>query len=289
MDNEQATHPLEGLRLSNRNELYRFIIQREEAFVAAGLADHHFEKEFSESSPEKFHQRLWEVNLAHFLWDQGFKLQSSARGPDFFASRNSQTVWIEAVSPLPQNIPEDYKEGRSANGGTFASVYPEQEVLLRVTSAINNKFKQYKQYIDTGIVRNDACCVIAVDCGQLGILGDQGIGDYPSTVAAVYPIGPIKMRFWKNTGETDAYQSLRWDVPKPNGGEPVSVSPFLDGSYPCICAILGAHSYVDGVKRTNLVHNFTANTRLPLRAITVDKEFVPVDEGETIRLDILKP
>jgi len=68
-------------------------------FKESGLPYRQLKKEIFSKQKIVFFQRLWEINLAFFLWDQGLEIKSTTKGPDFSVEIDGKTIWIEAVSP----------------------------------------------------------------------------------------------------------------------------------------------------------------------------------------------
>ncbi len=101
-----------------------------QTYLALGLPNTHFVKEFTSGRRASAFQRAWEMMLARHLVAQGHQLTSPDHGPDFCFEHRGLTVWVEAVSPEPKAVPSDWMEGPKPNEfkvGTF----PHNEILLR--------------------------------------------------------------------------------------------------------------------------------------------------------------
>lgn len=136
-------------------------------FSEVGLADNSFETEFTSGSEAKRSQRIWEVELACFLMDHGYELESEDFGPDLKATIGDQTVWFEAVSPEPEGIPEEFLNPAQGTNNFFVGDYPANEILLRVQWGIYQKYKKLITYLKKGIVDPIDGYIIAIDLSQL--------------------------------------------------------------------------------------------------------------------------
>jgi hypothetical protein len=79
-----------------------------EKFVALKLPTEHFVTEFTSGKKSVVLQRAWEMMLARHLDAQGFAISTAPEGPDFRFEHGGRTYWVEAVSPEPMGVPEDY-------------------------------------------------------------------------------------------------------------------------------------------------------------------------------------
>src|SRR5262249_43760251 len=138
---------------------------------------------------------------ARHLDAQGHRLTSVKKGPDFRLEHNGLTVWVEAISPEPRGIPNDWLEPLKPDEFRVGDV-PHTEVLLRWTAAIKEKWEKLNGYIAANIVRANDAYVIAINGCQLGRLPLQhGISGLPYAVEAVYGAGPIAVPVDKQTGK----------------------------------------------------------------------------------------
>lgn len=264
-------------------------------FIDSGLADPHFKTEFFNGGKYTFFQRLWEINLAHYLWDQGLDPTSTAKGPDFKIVLDGRTIWIEAVSPIPEGLPDEYLQYPQypRRGEIQVLHYSEdvkKQVLLRITGAISAKHKQFEEAAQRGQVDPSDICIVAVDCAQLGLVGYRGIADIlPSVFCATYPVGPIKVPFGKDPGQDgEPFYSHRPSILKHTGSS-VPTNVFVDGSVALLSAVIGARSCVQGVDKLSIVHNLTAEVPLPAKILKAEQEFVFYDMGDDIQFeDVLK-
>lgn len=121
------------------------------------LADPHFH----DQATRDFHRRFWEMHLACQLLDHGFHVESNAHGPDIRVDRNgTPPIWIEAVAPSrgtgDDAVPEVRWDGKAVR-------VPDDEVVLRIRSAIEAKYSRRLSYVDEGVIGDDEPYVVAVN------------------------------------------------------------------------------------------------------------------------------
>jgi hypothetical protein len=267
-------------------ELISNILDKVAIFKEKGLADPHFEKELCSNEEQKFYQRLFELNLAFCLLEHGFDIESNDEGPDFKFKISDQTFWIEAVSPPPQNLPrpwlDDVKDGKVRVWN-----HPGDQLTLRVTSVLKTKREKFLSYISNGIVSREDICIIAIDCGQICVLGGAGISGFPTIVEAVYPVGPLQVHFHIDDTEitkTDyAYKPVI--IKKTDSKAPVRTDSFLSPEFVHISGAMSCRSSLTGIDNICIVHNFMATAPFQNFLLPANKEYVPLENSEMITLE----
>jgi hypothetical protein len=143
-----------------------------------------------------FQSRFWEMYLGCTLLDAGLSLDSKDFGPDIRIDTKDVPIWVEAISPNAGSgadaVPPQIADGR---GGQV----PEDQIVLRIRSAIEAKYQVYQNYLSGGIVSPKDPYIIAINGYQIpySILDDQ-----PSyVVKAVYPFGMHTITLKAKTGE----------------------------------------------------------------------------------------
>lgn len=129
-----------------------YLLDLWQSYVALGLPTAHFVKEFTSEKQTAGFQRAWEMMLARHLDALGHRLTCLENGPDFRFEHEGLTVWVEAISPEPKGIPEDWMVAPRPNEGKSGS-FPHREILLRWTAAIKEKREKLGKYLKAGIVR----------------------------------------------------------------------------------------------------------------------------------------
>lgn len=122
------------------------------------MADAHFADQFPRKN--HFQARAWELRLAWTLHQQGQKLSAiRPAGPDLTLGSNIR-IHFEAVTP---NATEELLDNDRTAHAHPARV-PEDAMILKATSVIQDKRKQYAAFTQKGIVARNEPFVIAI-CG----------------------------------------------------------------------------------------------------------------------------
>ena len=254
-----------------------------EKYLALKLPTEHFVTQFTSGKKAVVLQRAWEMMVARHLDAQGFAITTAPHGPDFRFEHAGRTYWVEAVSPEPMGIPEDYLEGPKPGEFKVGDV-PHEEVRRRWITAIKAKAKQLTKHRAKGIVGDDDAYVIAVNGCQLGAFPIQhGLSQLPYAVEAVYPVGPIAIPVDKETGAFGKpYVSNQWEIESAQGA-PVQTSMFVNKKYSNISGVIACTS--DRSEEPSLpldvVHNHFASVEIP-RGLFGPKadEWVTETDGE---------
>lgn len=118
-------------------------------------ADKQFIKEFKSD----LIQRFWEMYLGCTFLENGFIIDSKDIGPDFYIKADEKFIIIEAVAP------------KAGEGQDKVETPPEMKVVLlnrepivlRITNAINEKKRQYDNWLSRGIINSNWPFVIAIN------------------------------------------------------------------------------------------------------------------------------
>ena len=192
-------------------------------------ADHHFVGEFC----RHFHQRWFEMYLSVALLHREYELQSRNEGPDILLELDDHRIWIEAVcatageTGLPDSVPQ-------VPSGKVARV-PVDQYVLRISNALREKARRFRQYIDTGIVRE--CDTLAIAINVYGIDGVMVDIDRVM-MRALYGHGDMLLRIDKLTKEPKTIDhEIVTKLVKRSGSE-VGITPFVDHSFPHISSAM---------------------------------------------------
>ncbi len=251
-------------------------------FIRDGKEDHHqearkfveelwqiykpyAETEFLTKVKEDFHAKTWEMYLGGVFLKHGLNLQrkNKTEGPDTHLLWNNQSIWIEAVAPTSgsgeNKVPEyNYNE---------ASDTPIDKVILRLTSAIGEKYEKYNKYIYKGTIKPNDFYIIAVNGGRIPhSIAEENI---PYIVKSVFPFGDLVLTLKKDSRKIVGSRYEYRDTITTAKGSSVSTSIFENNDYSGISAIL--YSWMNVVTRPNeigveiqYVHNPFATNKLPL-------------------------
>lgn len=128
----------------------RCIDKAEDLWVATKeYLDDQFEAEFNKE--ESFLQRYSEMKIADDLIKNGYLLEKkSSKGPDFLIKHKNLNIWIEVIAPKLTTAEPN-----------------EDDLILKISSAIYDKKKIYDGYLKKGIVSQDDCKIIAINTSEL--------------------------------------------------------------------------------------------------------------------------
>lgn len=258
------------------------------AFASSGLADSHFVDEVTCGVDGKFWTRVWEAMLYRHLsalafeFRKGSVTKSGQPRPDFCIVHEGQTIWIEAVTPTPENIPQDWLD--PPKRGEFKTrTMPHEQMLLRWTSVLKDKRDKLKSYVEKDIIAPDDCTVVAVNSCRLYdfTVDDLGISRWPFAAEAVFPLGPLAAPIRDGKPDGEPASVPRYTIRKPNGKD-IPTGNFLDPSYANVSAIMGCYrkDMVDGILPLTIVHNPLATVRLPREILGASKEYVADNKGD---------
>ena len=259
VDNE-FKYLLQDAKLEDERKFIEGLWQKYEPY-----ADAHFPTEITIN----FHSRFWEMYLACVLMEQGFELipLKQKKRPDICLRMNNRNFWIEAIAPTAGQGPDAIHKPDIPVGQVHYENIPEEKVILRLQSAIQEKFKRYKAYIDGGIVKVEDTYIIAVNGRRIpySTLED----DVPYIVKAVLPFGSLDIIVDLHTDEFIGEEySYRPEIRKAQG-DPVSTRVFLEKEFAGISGILYSKSdFLNVPQRLGtefiFLHNKLAQNPLPL-------------------------
>jgi type I restriction enzyme S subunit len=255
----------------------------------SGLAPPNLVTEITSGDDGKLWAHVWEALLYHHLLACGYDFRrdrvrkSGQHGPDFGIVHNGQTIWIEAITPSPEGIPQDWLDPPK-QGECKVRTKPHEQMLLRWTSALKAKRDKLKCYLEQDIIAPTDCTVIAVNSCRLSdfAVEDLGISQLPFAIEAVFPIGPIAVPISVDgRPDGDAIRIPRYVIQKSNGA-PISTANFLDPCYANVSAVIGGYQreMLKGVLYITLVHNPLATARLPRGLLCATNEYVADQEGD---------
>lgn len=244
----QVSDRWSAARPHNRKQVLSTLSELFDRFRDHRLDDPQFSQKLARGKPHEHHQRLAEMLLAKYLWDNGFTLSSAREGPDFKASKGGITVWIELVTPEPRGISPSWIFSGDSEG---VWTYPHAEIALRYTSALKEKFekltgipKGQRGYLSKGIVGSNEPYVIAINQHllQSNFRTLHGISQTPTACEVLYSVGAIQLHLNRATGQTTHMDHAhRPSLEKAgSGGEKVAVpaNSFLDPAYAPVSAVM---------------------------------------------------
>lgn len=274
-------------------------------FHQRGLADPHCAQRLAQGSDLEHLQRVAEMLLAKHLWDNGFSLTSGRAGPDFHASKDGYSVWVELVTPEPQGIDPSWL-GTSHQEGVWT--YPHEAIALRYTSALKEKHEKLvgrdgckPGYLTQGIVRQEEPYVIAINqhllhgrCPSLG-----GISQVPVAAEVVYAIGPQQLHLNAATGKVvhadHSHRPLLQKVKPAGGCVGVPADSFLNPAYDPVSAVWAldlqeaallapSKERLPHVHLAATIHNVRATNRVPSHLLPSQEDWIGEVTASSITL-----
>lgn len=232
-------------------------------------ADSHFLTQIRRN----FYERYWEMYLTSSLIDWNFQVQSPRHGPDILIEDGNNRIWIEAVASgngdpiLNLDVIPEIETG-------IAQLVPEEKIILRLRSSVENKSAKYHDYIRDSIIRDTEPYIIAINGSKLNFMSRTD--DIPYIVKSILPIGDYSYNFASETTSISYRDTIRRV-----GGADVSTNVFLDDNYRHISAILYSNTHAGRFDEEIgsdylLIHNPKAINPLPADII---------QKGKVIRID----
>ena len=225
------------------NEVYEAI--REEindrcgearAFVGRlwGRVGQFLDSDFPSKLCRQFHQHFWELYIATTLYDSGLRLEKRGRvkGPDILLQNANQRTWVEAIAVAPGDGADAVTE---ATPGEVRDV-PDDQIKLRLTNALGEKFRKYQHYVSKSVVSNSDPFIITVNAAMVPSAHKER--ELPRIVRTLFLIGHEVLRIDKETmglvGSTYEYQG---QVLK-RSGTGIPTTAFQDPRYEGISAVI---------------------------------------------------
>lgn len=150
------------------------------------------ESNFLDGVKKQWYPRIWEMYFTCQLVKLGFKISCpKGNAPDIKLEINNQIIWIECTV---------ISKGKDAvieheDGGVHG--LNDEDYILRITSALNSKYKQIQTHMNSGIIKENDVILIAINIGELKLTEIAQI-DFPLIQKALYGIGNIEWNISKN-------------------------------------------------------------------------------------------
>lgn len=204
------------------------------------------------------------------------EVQKTEKGPDICIRHNGCRIWIEAMAPGPgvgdNAIPSI---GLNARTWTFYRE-PENQIILRYRSALQEKLCKYTLYVRDGIIQKDEPYIIAINGSKVHLSSSDG--ELPYVVKSVFPFGSQSgsIDFDSNT-VLDTHYSHRSVVITKKGAN-ISTSIFLGEEFVGVSGVLYSSasclnhlSYISD--NFAFVHNPNATNPVPQKWFSIGREF----------------
>jgi len=247
-------------------------------------ADGNFPNEFK----YQFYQRAWELYLGSTLINRDYALGThDSVGPDFKIPYEDKglerSAWIEAIAVKKGDGKDKVPDIKY---GVAVSV-PEQEMLLRLTSGLGEKYQKYLSYLRGGIVEPSDPFIIAIDRSALEHTDPQ----IPLILKCLFAIGH-QVLFIKSNKPLPKTEESNWfgreKVNKISGSE-VPMLLFRDSDFEDISAVIYcANNILNSPRDAKLmgnnfviVHNPFAKNPFPENFFKFGEEWK--QEGEQLK------
>ena len=144
--------------------------------------------EFLVEIRSNFDARYWEMYLAAYLIEAGYKIRCPKPGPDVGIEVNNKKIWFEATSPTrgnpnaPDYVPE-LLQGQAQD-------VPEEKLILRYLNSISEKYERKRAvWLKKGVISEEDAFVIALNPHGLGF--EHVDSDPPRILQAAFTVGPM--------------------------------------------------------------------------------------------------
>lgn len=244
--------------IEERKEFFETLWSKYETYADANFLD---------EIPFRFSQRVWEMWLGNLMLENGkiLKKPNKKGGADLVIS-SEKNIHIECVVP---------EHGKGADAvpemmvGTIENMFvqdvPEQKIVLRVRHSLKEKFEQYQQRLQKGLVDDTEPYIIAVNTSDFGY--PEHI---PYALKAVFGIGFPALRIFdgeKRLENPTHHWTHRPTIAKQSGTE-IDTLFFLIPEFANISAIIYSNKSVLNSRINNepivIIHNPLAKNPIPL-------------------------
>ena len=200
------------------------------------FADPNFGQEFARNTPGRF----WEMYLTCTLISLEFQVvrrdQRRREGPDVMVEGSGQTIWVEAVAAERGQGPDAVIKPsvKSAPGIRI----PEEQILLRLTNALDEKHRKYRKYRNNSSVAGEDPYIVALNGAGVPYSSSDN-DDVPYIVQVLYGVGlhAVNIEDWETNQVSPPFREPRRNVTKRSGSE-VSTELFLKHDYKGVSAVL---------------------------------------------------
>jgi hypothetical protein len=110
----------------------------------------------------QFHQRFWEMYLAVTFLERGYELHRLKRaGPEFGIDIQGKRYWFDAIAPTAGEGPDAVPQVEY--GRPVASRVPQEQIILRITSALAAKRAKWQKDLAAGRVTEKDGFIVAMN------------------------------------------------------------------------------------------------------------------------------
>jgi hypothetical protein len=240
-------------------------------------ADAHFLTEIRRDFAARFWEMYLTCALRHHAAKHDYAVTCPKRskgGPDVLIEYQGRRIWIEAIT-VTDGDPSKPDAPVEANRPKPGQI-PDEQILLRYTTAISAKHQKLLRYRETGIAGEKDAYVIAMNAYPLTYRWAEP--EMPRFLKALYPLGHLQFIIDRTTGKlVETRHEFRDHIAK-KSGTTIPTTIFLDKQFAGISAVL--HSYAFACMKQEplgldflIAHNPLASEPVPLALLPSDREF----------------
>jgi len=188
---------------------------------------------FQSDAMSHFNERLWEMYLAVTLQRRGYEVKNmGGRGPDFHVSRDGVNSCIEATAP---GLGEGDDAVPELVDRVVAEV-PEDQIILRLTGALDAKRKQYSKAVERNALDPDLPFIVAINGNRIRFQGVQCT--LPTVVRAFYGFGPLWVEWGRECRKIEKAYFQRQESIQKASGIAIPTNGLLTKDYPMVSGVL---------------------------------------------------
>ena len=230
------------------------------------------ETNFSDGIKKQWHSRIWEMYFTCKLNDLDYKVSCpKGNAPDIKLKIGDQVIWIECttLSKGDKAITEHEDE-------ELHTLYDE-DYILRITSAIDSKYKQINAHIESGVIKENDIVLIAINTGEL-MLTDIAQHDYPLIQKALYGIGSMTYSF-----TTKKIKNLNRPLIANSNDAKIKTNLFTTEDYKYISGVIFSTWKSTEIEQNlsdnfELTHNLFAKNKLEEGFFNFGIEYIPFED-----------
>ncbi|MBN1617734.1 hypothetical protein JW887_00120 [Candidatus Dojkabacteria bacterium] len=229
-------------------------------------ADSNFIKDLK----KHFHQRTWEMYVGYVLLKKTITIKSHNNdGPDFVVTIGDRDINIECVAPESGECLEKHN-----TDGQVHDV-PNEDLQLRLTSAIRNKKEQYKKWLGNNKVTSSIPYILAINTF---VDSWPTSWNHPRIINVLFGIGNQVVQIDKNTLDSKSFFKEESTL-KNHNKEDIEKAIFMHLDYSFISAILFSQRDVINTPREKegsdlrIVYNPNTTNKLEPDALKVFQEY----------------
>ena len=243
--------------------------------------DSHFENEIKNSNDyDIFHQRFFELYMSNYLLENNIQFNSYDKGPDFILKNKTHIECVAPTAGKGQNKVDERPIFSSEKKNNCCNV-PEEKIMLRLSSAIFDKYKKYRKYIKSEVIDSGVNIIALND----GLIPYSKIEDnIPRIIKVLFGIGYQVVNFDK----PDKFQVSKRDYINKYPETKINMNFFNNDKYKEISAIIYTSAEISDLENKlgfdfKLIKNPYAKNMFDEKSININFESVyEVKGGEII-------